>query len=309
MEKPMDVLEQFPVRKSKKQKQRFRDAVIPYLQGLGYPVQVEKGSCGSRNIVIGNPNSASYLITAHYDTCAELPVPNFITPCSLPGFLGYQILLVGLFFLIAAAASAAAALLFGSEFAGLMGFELTLVLICVLVISGPANPSCTNDNTSGVISVLEIAKDLPENQRNKVCFILFDLEEAGLIGSGSYAKMHKKEISNQLNLNLDCVGDGDDIVFFPTGKLKKAPQKLQVLNSCCGWYGDKHIWIRKKGFSVYPSDQVNFPYGVGICALRKKFKTLYLGRIHTRRDTVLEITNVNLLRAAIISMVSCDAAK
>ena len=309
MEKPMDVLEQFPVRKSKKQKQRFRDAVIPYLQKLGYTVQVEQGSCGSRNIVIGNPKEAEYLITAHYDTCAELPVPNFITPCSLMGFLGYQLILIGLFFLAAGAVSWIAGFLTGNDFAAFLGFEISLVLICILVIAGPANKHCTNDNTSGVISVLEIAGDLPEIQRSKVCFILFDLEEAGLIGSGSYAKKHKKEIKNQLNLNLDCVGDGDDIVFFPTGRLKKNPDRLKVLDNCCGWYGDKHIYIRRKGFSVYPSDQVNFPYGVGICALRKKFGVLYLGRIHTRRDTVLEVTNVNLLRAAIISMVSCGAAK
>ena len=34
--KPMDVLQQFPIRKSKKQKQQFRDAVQSYLKTLGY---------------------------------------------------------------------------------------------------------------------------------------------------------------------------------------------------------------------------------------------------------------------------------
>ena len=41
---PMDVLKQFPVRKSKNQKQAFRDAVQSYAQRQGYPVTVEKGS-------------------------------------------------------------------------------------------------------------------------------------------------------------------------------------------------------------------------------------------------------------------------
>ncbi len=67
--------------------------------------------------------------------------------------------------------------------------------------------------------------------------------------------------------------------------------------------------VHEKGFSVYPSDQANFPYGVGICALRKKGEILYLSRIHTPKDTVLEETNVNILRAALITFITCGAAQ
>lgn len=61
---PMDVRKLFPVRKSKQQKQAFRDAVQEYLEGLGYSVSVEQGSCRSRNLVAGDPNGAKYLVTA-----------------------------------------------------------------------------------------------------------------------------------------------------------------------------------------------------------------------------------------------------
>ena len=67
--------------------------------------------------------------------------------------------------------------------------------------------------------------------------------------------------------------------------------------------------VHEKGFSANPSDQANFPYGVGICALRKKGKTLYLSRIHTPKDTILEETNVNILRAALITFITCGAAQ
>ena len=83
IEKPMDVLAQFPIRKSKKQKQEFRDAVESYVKSLGYEVAIEKKS-SAHNIVIGEPVNAKYLITAHYDTPAAMPFPNFITPCNLP---------------------------------------------------------------------------------------------------------------------------------------------------------------------------------------------------------------------------------
>ena len=78
IEIPMDVLKQFPIRKNKKQKQAFRDAVQSYAQSLRYSVAIEKGSFGAKNVVIGNPETAKYLITAHYDTPAALPFPNLI---------------------------------------------------------------------------------------------------------------------------------------------------------------------------------------------------------------------------------------
>ena len=174
---------------------------------------------------------------------------------------------------------------------------------------GPANPSNVNDNTSGVVTLLEIARSLPELHRKNVCFVLFDLEEAGLIGSASYRKKHKAEVSGQLVLNLDCVGEGDAIYFFPGAKLKKNKRKLQSLERIAGTFGKKTITVRTKGFSVYPSDQANFPYGVGICALKRGWAGLYLSRIHTPKDTILDETNVNLLRAALTTLITGSAVQ
>ena len=184
-----------------------------------------------------------------------------------------------------------------------------LIFLAWLLLCGPANRHNANDNTSGVVTLLEIARTLPENQRHKVCFVLFDLEEAGLLGSASYRKAHRKATDSQLVLNLDCVGDGDHIRLFPTRRLKKDRKKLTSLYLACGYFGKKDVLVQEKGFSVYPSDQANFPWGVGICALRKGKAGLYLSRIHTRRDTVLEETNVNILRAALTTFLCRDAAQ
>lgn len=309
LNRPMDVPEAFPVRKSKKQKEAFRGEVIPYLESLGYSVHVEKGAFGSRNVVAGDPSRARYLLSAHYDTCASLPIPNLITPCNLLPYVLYQLLFIGIIFGTVALLAGFAAWVTGSGLVAFWTFELGIILACYLVIAGPANPSNSNDNTSGVVQVLELARTMPENQRGQVAFLLFDLEEAGLIGSASYAKAHKKEIQNQIILNFDCVGDGDHIRFFLTKKLKKNRDRWQILRKCCGRFGEKTVAIREKGTSFYPSDQANFPYGVGICALRKSPFGLYCGRIHTFRDTILEETNINILRAAIISMISSDAVQ
>ena len=309
IETPMDVFRDFPVRKTKKQKQAFREAVQSYAEQLGYPCTVESGSLGSRNLVIGNPEQADYLVTAHYDTCARLPIPNFLTPCNFWPFLLWQVVLVLLILGVCILMGLGVGFLTGSGAIGSWCGYLMIWVILALMLIGPANPSNANDNTSGVVTLLEIAKSMPGNQRKKVCFVLFDLEEAGLIGSASYRKAHKSQTDRQMVLNLDCVGDGDYLTLFPTKRLKKDRKRLTSLYKACGYFGKKSILVHEHGFSFYPSDQTNFPWGVGICALNKRGKTLYLSRIHTKKDTILERTNVNLLRAALITYICRDAAQ
>ena len=307
--KPMDVLNAFPIRKTKQQKQQFWDAIGPYLRTIGYDSTIEKGKCGAHNIVIGNPETAKYLITAHYDTPAVLPFPNLITPCDLLPFLGYQTVITILIFLAAFLPGLILALTGMSAETASRTWSLSLYAILALMLVGPANKNNANDNTSGVVTVLEIARSLPVNFRKDVCFVLFDLEEAGLIGSYSYRKAHKKQTDHQIILNLDCVGDGDEIVMFPTKALKKDTSKMDAIRKITGTFGTKSIAIRESGFAYYPSDQKHFPYGVGIAALRRsKWAGLYLSRIHTKKDTILEETNVNILRAAIVTLVTCHAA-
>ena len=308
--KPMDVLQRFPIRKTKKQKQQFRDSVQSYLKTIGYDSTIEKGNMGARNIVFGNSKTAKYLITAHYDTPAGMPFPNLVTPCSILPFIGYQILTTVAIFGFAFIPVLLLVLAGVDKVIASQVWAIALYAIIALMLIGPANKNNANDNTSGVVTVLEIARSLPESYRDQVCFVLFDLEEAGLIGSAAYQKAHKKYTSNQLVLNLDCVGDGNEIVMFPTKKLLQKNEKLDELRRITGTWGERSIAIREKGFAFYPSDQKNFPYGVGIAALRRSsWAGLYCGKIHTKKDTVLEETNVNILRAAIVSLITCAAVK
>lgn len=304
IENPMDVLKLFPIRKNKKQKQAFREEVKAYGEGLGFQVAVEKGSFGARNVLIGNPETAKYLITAHYDTPAAMIVPNLITPCNFWTFLGYQLvvtaMILGIAFVPGMALTAMGA---DTRFAAFSW------LVCVygmlgLMLLGPGNRSNANDNTSGVVTVLETAAKMPEDLRSQVCFILFDLEEAGLVGSASYAKKHKKQIKDQIVLNCDCVGDGRELMMFPTKKVKKNEDMMNELrNICCT--GTRSLALREKGFTYYPSDQKNFPYGVGIAAFnRSKWAGLYCDKIHTRKDTVLDEKNVSFLRDRLTELVS-----
>ncbi len=301
---PMDVLSQFPIRKSKRQKQAFMDAVQSYATELEYPVRVEKGSFGANNMVIGDPDGADYLVTAHYDTPANMPVPNFITPLNPVIYFLYQILFIAILLGISVGAAYCVYLLADEFWVAYLVWWVVYFGLLALIILGPANKHNANDNTSGVVTVLETMKSMPKSHRHRVCFVLFDLEEAGRLGSASYRKAHKESTDKQLILNLDCMGDGSELLIFPTKKLRNDKEKLRPLANICGYWGKKSLLLKWKGFYTYPSDQNNFPYAAAIAAFRrKKGIGLYCSRIHTGRDTVLETTNVNILRAALVSLI------
>lgn len=306
----MDVLEQFPIRKSKKQKALFRDEVMTYLQSKGYSVRVEVKGGNAENIVIGDADTAKYLITAHYDTPASIGLPNILTPCNPVAFILWQILLVGIFMIAAIVPGVLIGLaLNDAELAGLISGVLYWVLLILLLV-GPANKNNANDNTSGVVTLLETAAAWPEDKRDMVCFVMFDKEELGLVGSAAYRKAHKESTDKQIVLNLDCVGDGDEIVFFPMKKLKKDPEKMELLRKFNGARGNKLMYVIEKGFAIYPSDQKHFPYGVGIAAFRRrKGIGLYVDRIHTHRDTILEEENINYLRDTLLTLADVNAVE
>lgn len=302
--KPMDVLEKYEIRKTKAQKAAFRTAVITYIQKLRYSVRVEKGNMGIHNIVVGDTKKAKYLVTAHYDTPASIGLPNLITPNNPVTYILMQLFLVGILLAVSVGAAFLVWLISKDDRLAFIGWYICHFGLLALMMMGPANRHNANDNTSGVVTVLEIISSLPENLRERVAFVLFDQEEKGLLGSSAYRKAHKEEVDHQIVLNLDCVGDGDVIQLTPVKKAKKNEAVLAKLECICGYSGKKQIQLRRKGFTAGSSDHKNFPYGVGIMTFRyKKGIGLYCSRIHTWRDTVLEQTNVNILRAAIISLI------
>lgn len=299
------VMTDFPIRKSREQKERFRGWLCDRLREQGYSPKVETGGrlVKSNNVVVGDPDSCELLLTAHYDTCAVLPVPNFITPMNLPVLLLYQLLAAVV--LLGMGVLAELLLLF-------LWPEAPMWLACMVVygvllfclwwmLAGKANKSCVNDNTSGVMTLLEIALAMPPEQRDRVCFVFFDNEEKGLLGSAAFAKAHKKVRMNTLNLNFDCVSDGDYIWFFPNKQVKREADVLDELSeSFTAQYG-KQVGVNRR-FGYYPSDQKQLSRGVGVCALNKaKVAGYYMGRIHTGRDTVMQEENLLLLRDGVLN--------
>ena len=297
------IFDDFQVRKSKKQKAAFRAWLCGELEKAGYATKEEKKG-SSCNVVVGDPETAELLYTAHYDTCAMLPFPNFITPRNMAFYLLYQILVcIPMFALAFGAEILMLALWDDAPLWAAMALTYGVLGFCIWwLMDGPANRRTANDNTSGVLTLAEIAMTLPEELRNSVCFVFFDNEEKGLLGSSAFAGMHKEAKKDAVCINFDCVSDGDYLQFYPSKELKKDDAFLRLLEEAFPAQGEKKTEV-VRSFGFYPSDQAQVKKGVGVCALKKKpVIGYYMDRIHTRKDTVLDEKNLELLRMGAVTL-------
>lgn len=294
------ILEKYQIRKTRRQKTAFIDYVQATATELGYDSHTEKGYFGARNIVVGNPDTAKVIYTAHYDTCAVMPFPNFITPKCIWIYLLYQILITVV--LLAAPTLIVAGvyglgILLGAEVGWLadevafFSWYFLLLLEMYLLMAGPANRHTANDNTSGVTTLLDTMAALPSELRGEVAFIFFDLEEMGLFGSAGFASKHKKVTQKNLLINFDCVSDGKNILFVLR---KGAARYTEAVKTAFPSTETFAVDVVSKGV-FYPSDQANFFRGVGVAALKGKGRFLYMNRIHTKRDTVYMEENIAYL--------------
>ncbi len=293
-----EILENWQIRKTKAQKTAF----IAFLQEKLPGLQVEqKGK--NRNLVLGDVKTAKLIVTAHYDTCSRVPFPNFVTPKNFLLYLLYNILIVlpflGLMFLVWWLVS----LIPGATYFGwLAGYAAMMLSMVFVLMGGKPNEHTANDNTSGVITLCQLIATMTPEQKEKVCFVFFDNEEAGLLGSAAFAKRHKKDgLKNKLLLNFDCVSDGD--IFLLVHNKPAGKQYGQAISEAFAPTEEKAVEICSSARAFYPSDQKNFPVNVAVSAMhRSKWAGLYMDKIHTKHDTVFQEENIHYLTEATVKL-------
>ena len=293
-----DILKNYQVRKSNKQKLAFIDLLQKHFPQL---VIEESRFPKCRNLVIGDPEKAKVVLTAHYDTCARAPLPNFIMPKNPMLSILYG-LVMGLPGLLAAFLVIALLYSLGMGFWANYSIAFGLyMLYTLLLVIGPANKHTANDNTSGVVVLCELLQTLNAQQKADLAFVFFDHEESGLIGSAQFRSKHKNVMKEKLLINFDCVSDGDHILVAAS---KDARNRYGALL--------KSSFLPTSRFSVlfsnleriyYPSDQAGFKTAVAVAALkRKKLLGYYMDRIHTPKDTVFEKENITYLCNSILQL-------
>lgn len=295
-----EIVERWQIRKNAKQKTAF----IAFLQARlpGLRAEEEKGRPRCRNLVLGDLNSARVIFSAHYDTCAVMPIPNAITPKNIPLYLLYNLLLCLVFFAVAFAVAFVVKSLTHMFWLAYWSSLLVLFLCLFLLMAGKPNSHTVNDNTSGVITLCEIWAALSEEEKKRTALVFFDNEELGLLGSGAFRKRHKQELKDKLLINFDCVSDGDHFLFIQN-KAARVNWENDLKGAFLPPEGKQVYWERSSRV-IYPSDQMGFPCSIGVAAFRRhRVFGLYLSRIHTKHDTVLQRENIDFLQKGAVSLI------
>ena len=298
------ITELFPIRKTAAQKQAFRHWVMGEMNRLGYRARVEENAGGKQqNIVVGDPDHAEVIFTAHYDTPSTILLPDLQIPRNFPVYLLWQLLIIGGMLGIAFVAGFGLGLLTGSGDVMILTFFGAFLVLMWLQLYGFANKNNVNDNTSGVAAVLETMQRIPEESRSKTAFILFDNMEKGRRGSKAWARDHLEVQHTRFVVNLDSVGVGDVFLAYVPALARQLPQYVlleQVLATIPGRACRFCSSVTTRGSSDFRS----FKCGVGVTACREVSGVgLYLGDLHTARDTQADQANIAGLAEAFAALV------
>lgn len=290
-----EVDDKFPIRKTEEQKDAFRKYVLEKVTARGVEARVEKLD-KHNNVVIGNPQTAKAVFTAHYDTPCSSLFPNLMMPRSKALFYAYQFAIIFLFLAVALIPAIIIGLnILQSEVAYAIIFLVLYFGLYFLALRTFTNKHNLNDNTSGVATLLTLIESLSQEQLCQVAFILFDNEEKGLQGAKAYSKAHKTEMEDKFLVNFDCVANGKNVLFIAKPKAEKNPYYLLLKESFAPLDGFNVEFCPIKG-AVSNSDYKKFEQGVCCVACKKsKRGVLYTPYIHTAKDVVADIKNVEFL--------------
>lgn len=297
-----EIFANHPTRFRSKEKEALRETLKSKFKAMGYSdSEINEIDASGKNLVIGDPR-AEYIFTAHYDTPGK--TGWMLSTSKLFGMTGANI-----FFIIVCLAIAYFLPMLVGFYDGyfsdqgnaplieLIGLEcILLLLVAVLIISMTAkNKNNRNDNTSGVLSLLALAEKVSADTelRGKCCFVFFDNEEWGLLGSAGFAKYCRKSginINSSKIINFDCVGYGDVLTFVA----KKSTPIAKSVTAAFAGAGMNPVF--KKSKMIFLSDHANFKNSVMISYTKRSLiKLLYLPQIHTSKDTECDIDQINRL--------------
>lgn len=204
-----------------KQKERFLNVIANEFNQLGYDVRILKGDEKSKtapsDLVVGDLANASTIYTAYYDTPAKLfwgnvdyyplngtrSMKTSLWPTYLPIF-GSLLLFAVLFIVLFNNQT------WGGKYHAVLLFVVVIIGLFVssAISRGVANATNLTRNTSGVLTVLEVARKLPEDKRKKVAFLLYDKGTSDHSGMKMISLALSNKVQNHQFIFVDCVATG-----------------------------------------------------------------------------------------------------
>lgn len=294
------IIDTYMVRFLDKEKQEFINYIVPQLNRIGYDTRIQttkKGKRVSKNIIAGDIENAHVVFTAHYDTGRKNIFFNRIYPTSFVRTLIIRLIPVFMALFLFAVA-------FKSS--GFIAGLVVLLILLGLIVVGSANipnKNNANCNTSGVITLYEIADRISPVYKDKAAFVFLDNAEQGFLGARAFSKEYSEICERKLIINLDCVGDGNDIAFsYNEETIEKAEEIAGFYKND---YPNKRVGVIMLDTNVFRSDYKAFRQWINVTAFRRSTSgILYLDNTKSEDDKNLDEDNISVICDIMFELVS-----
>jgi len=287
----MDKILELQRRFFRKEKNKFLDTVEEKLTEYGYEFERKKFGNIIKSVNLKTKSiQPEFIFIAHYDTGTIAPF-SFSWLMKIFGVNNQLLIIILVVFLTNL-----------REFHIFFNIVYWIIFISLLAMLIP-NRKNFDDNTSGVIALLVLAKKCKESEINNVKFIFIDNEELGLIGSRAHRKYLEKEklISpNSKIISLDCVGVGKLPLIIRNSKSKYETLFYKKLK-------DEFKLCKSIRMIMPLSDNFSFrKYGaLNISFVNKAIIPFgySLSNIHSSKDNFMDLHKIEGLAGILINIV------
>lgn len=282
----------FPVRRSAAQKEAFRAWLMRELKRSGHKaVEESYGKYnGSVNVIAGDPERATVILAAHYDTPVRALLPNYVAPTNPVLHVAYHFAMGMLLVLLSLVLSFAVTFPLNAPELTFPFFVIFCVAALLLSAYGSANQHNANAS-SGVVALLALANRIDRDER--ICFVFFDNNERSFLGAKSFKKRHPGA-EQVLLVDLNCVGNGEELLLMPSKYSRWDDGLLSALDDAFVTEEEKAAVPRvvSKGLVYYPTDGRKFKFHLAVAACKKSAVGSYVPNVNSKKDTVLNCETV-----------------
>ena len=265
------ILREYPVRRRPEEKEKFRLWLMGTLRELGYQPELQSRQSALQfggnvlNVVAGDPKRAKLILVAHYDTAIRSLLPPLYMPTRpLTAFL-YLALTPALVLIGSFVLSFALTFPINAPYLTLPLFLLLLVTALLYLRFGPSERRNLNDNTSGVVALLETAAALTPRYRGEVAFAFLDGGFGGLSGAKGFRARYPSAKEKTV-INLCSVAEGSELLVLPNKNSRWDGALLDAILDSFENGEHTTVFLKTDGLTYFPSDNRAFRYACSICA-------------------------------------------
>ncbi len=290
----------YGVRFTKRQKKRFREALIADFQELGYEhlmISGRKRLTKTENMIFGSVKQAKTIVAISYDTPQRVfgsktrfypldgsaSLNHSLLPTLLPALLFYLIMLV--------LVNVASTWLHDAFYASLalLLFILGFAILLYYMIHGFANRRNACRYSASIAAALEIAKSLNKDQRKACAFVFLDGFKTRCYGAQLVAEHLQKQNRNPNVILLSCVERGSSLVLGYQAQAKKTAHEI---NKSCKEKRLQTVALRKEMCYATPIEFFNKSMILAAGEWDEK-KRLFVTNTANHSDTTVDETNLD----------------